>query len=226
MLFSQGFGSRRECAALCCAGAVTVDGEVVDDPSADVAVEGLRFGVDGVEWAYRSTAVVMLHKPVGVECSRAATHHTSVFELLPAPLVRRGVQPVGRLDADTSGLLLLTDDGQLLHRLTSPKHSVPKVYEVTARHPLTPAMLAALREGVVLRDDPVPVRADGVEPTGKRTLRLTLTGGRYHQVRRMVAAAGNRVEALQRSGFGPLALPPDLAPGQWRWVEPDVFGAR
>lgn len=226
LLFSQGFGSRRECAALCRQGLVSVGGAVVDDPATEVDPQGLRVGVEGVEWTCVTRAIVMLHKPLGVECSRAPTHHASVFDLLPAPLRRRGVQPVGRLDADTSGLLLLTDDGPLLHRLTSPKHGVPKVYEVTVRHVLTLAMLDALRDGVVLRDDPAPVRADAVEPTGPHALRLTLTGGRYHQVRRMVAAAGNRVEALHRSAFGPVTLPPDLAPGQWRWVEPALLDAR
>ncbi len=220
LLFTQGFGSRRECTALCRRGAVRIGGAVVDDPAADVAPEGLVFEVDGVAWPFHQPAIVMLHKPAGVECSRAPSHHRSVFELLPAPLARRGVQPVGRLDADTTGLLLLTDDGALLHRLSSPRRRVPKVYEVTARHPVDAAMLDALRRGVVLRDDPQPVRAEAVEARGSHALRLTLVGGRYHQVRRMVAAAGNRVEALHRSGFGPLVLPADLAPGGWRWVDP------
>lgn len=223
VLFTQGFGTRRECAALCRAGRVAVDGRVVDDPQAAFSADGLVFEVDGVAWPYRVPAIVMLHKPLGVECSRAPSHHASVFDLLPAPLARRGVQPVGRLDAETSGLLLLTDDGALLHRMTSPKRGVPKVYEVTTRHPLTPAMLDALRDGVVLRDDPAPVRADAAELSGERSLRLTLTGGRYHQVRRMIAAAGNRVEVLHRSAFGPLVLPADLAPGQWRWVDPGAL---
>ncbi|MCB1980480.1 MAG: 16S rRNA pseudouridine(516) synthase [Rhodoferax sp.] len=223
ILFTQGFGSRRECAALCRAGRVAVGGRAVDDPQAEFDTEALVLEVDGVAWPYRVPAIVMLHKPLGVECSREPSHHASVFELLPPPLARRGVQPVGRLDADTSGLLLLTDDGALLHRLTSPKRRVAKVYEVTTRHPLTPAMLDALRDGVVLRDDPAPVRAEAAEATGECALRLTLTGGRYHQVRRMVAAAGNRVEALHRSGFGPLVLPADLARGQWRWVDPGAL---
>lgn len=223
VLFTQGFGTRRECAALCRAGRVAIGGHVVDDPQAALKTDALAFEVDGVAWPYRMPAIVMLHKPLGAECSRAPSHHASVFDLLPAPLARRGVQPVGRLDADTSGLLLLTDDGALLHRLSAPKHRMPKVYEVTTRHPLTPVMLRALRDGVVLRDDPAPVRADAAELSGERSLRLTLTGGRYHQVRRMIAAAGNRVEVLHRSAFGPLVLPADLAPGQWRWVDPGAL---
>jgi 16S rRNA pseudouridine516 synthase len=125
---------------------------------------------------------------------------------------------VGRLDQDTTGLLLLTDDGALLHRLTSPKHHVAKVYEVTLKHEVAATLLNQLLEGVLLKDDPRPVQAAACKATGSHTLQLTLTDGRYHQVKRMVAAAGNRVEALHRSAVGALALPADLAPGAWRWV--------
>jgi len=147
----------------------------------------------------------MLHKPAGMECSQRPSAWPSVYTLLPAPLRQRprrggtpGVQAVGRLDQDTTGLLLLTDDGGLLHRLASPRHVVAKVYEVTLKHPATAALLQRLREGVPLRDAPQPVRAAAVEQVGAQQLRLTLTEGRYHQVKRMVAAAGNRVQALHR----------------------------
>ena len=219
VLFSQGFGTRRECESLVAAGFVSLAGEVCDDPWREVEPEGLEFGVQGQRWPYREKALVMLHKPAGYECSQKPKHHPSVLSLLPAPLRVRGVQPVGRLDEDTTGLLLLTDDGALIHRLTSPRHHVPKVYEVRCKHPVDEAQLAALRAGVVLDDDPAPVRAAACEADGTHGLRLTLTEGKYHQVKRMVAAAGNRVEALHRSAFGALVLPADLAPGQWRWVE-------
>ena len=219
VLFSQGFGTRRECESLVAAGFVSLAGEVCDDPWREVEPEGLEFGVQGQRWPYREKALVMLHKPAGYECSQKPKHHPSVMSLLPAPLRVRGVQPVGRLDEDTTGLLLLTDDGALIHRLTSPRHHVPKVYEVRCKHPVDEAQLAALRAGVVLDDDPAPVRAAACEADGTHGLRLTLTEGKYHQVKRMVAAAGNRVEALHRSAFGALVLPADLAPGQWRWVE-------
>jgi 16S rRNA pseudouridine516 synthase len=176
--------------------------------------------VDGRAWEVHERAVVLLHKPAGYECSQKPRHHPSVLSLLPAPLRTRGVQPVGRLDEDTTGLLLLTDDGALIHRLTSPKHHVPKVYQVTAKHPLVEAQLDALRAGVVLDDDPKPVRALAAERTGERTLELTLDEGRYHQVKRMLAAVGNRVEALHRSAFGGLDLA-GVAPGTWRWVTDD-----
>lgn len=218
LLFTQGFGTRRECAGLVRLGRVQVGGTPIDDPDADVEPDGLVFSVDGVDWPYRPQAIVLLHKPAGYECSRAPRHHPSVLSLLPPPLRRREVQPVGRLDADTTGALLLTDDGTLLHRLTSPKHHVAKVYCVTTRHPVDAAQARRLCDGVVLDDDPAPVRAEACEIVAPHRVELTLTQGKYHQVKRMLAAVGNRVEALHRSRFGALALPHDLAPGAWRWV--------
>lgn len=223
ILFSQGFGSRRECAALLAAGAVRRGSRVLDDPDEDLAPEGLVLNVQGEDWPFHERALVMLHKPAGTECSTRPGRWPSVLSLLPPPLRRRGVQPVGRLDADTTGLLLLTDDGALLHRLTSPRHHVAKVYEVRTKHPVDDALLERLSSGVVLHDDPQPVRAAAVARSGEHQLVLTLTAGRYHQVKRMVAAAGNRVEALHRSAFGPWTLPPELAPGCWQWL--DAAGA-
>lgn len=218
ILYSQGFGSRRECAARLARGEVKVASQTVTDPDAEFATEGLEFEVNGTRWPFHEHALLLMHKPAGVECSRQPQHHASVMSLLPLPLRARGVQPVGRLDEDTTGVLLLTDEGPLLHRLTSPRHHVAKTYEVTTRHAVDEAQVKALREGVQLHDDPAPVRAVACERTGERTLRLVLGEGRYHQVKRMVAAAGNRVEALHRSAFGPVSLPADLAPGQWCWL--------
>ena len=201
--------------------------QAASDAAAEVDAQGLRFTVDGVDWEYHERAYVMLHKPAGTECSRKPSAYPSIYTLLPAPLRQRpqkgavqGVQAVGRLDQDTTGLLLLTDDGQFIHRMSSPRHHVPKVYEVVTKHPVDETQLRRLLEGVTLEDDPKPVRAAACEATGERQLRLTLTEGKYHQVKRMVAAAGNRVEGLHRSRIGNLALPADLAPGQWRWLQP------
>ena len=117
-------------------------------------------------------------------------------------------------------LLLLSDDGQFIHRMSSPKKHVPKVYEVVTKHPVTDAQAQRLLDGVVLDDDPRPVRAAACVVAGEHALHLTLTEGKYHQVKRMVAAVGNRVEGLHRSRIGDLVLPPDLLPGQWRWLLP------
>lgn len=219
LLFSQGFGARRECEGLIASGHVTVAGQRVDDPFADVDPQGLAFTVRGEAWTYHEKALLMLNKPQGVECSQKPKHHPSVYTLLPPPLRRRDVQSIGRLDEDTTGLLLFTDDGALIHRLTSPKKHVAKVYEVTCKHPVTPDQIERLLAGVKLVDDPATVRAVACEPTGELTLRMTLTDGKYHQVKRMMAAVSNRVEALHRSGFGALTLPADLPPGQWRWLD-------
>ncbi len=219
ILFSQGFGSRRECDAQILNGLVEVGGRVVDEPGLDVATEGLIFTVRGQAWPYHDKALLMLNKPAGYECSRRPLHHPSVMSLLPMPLRMRSVQPVGRLDHDTTGLLLLTDDGALVHQLTSPRWHVPKVYRADCAEPVTAEQLRRLREGVVLRDDPQPVRAAACEAIGERCLLLTLTEGKYHQVKRMLAAAGNHVVALQRTAFGALQLPDDLPAGHWRWVE-------
>jgi 16S rRNA pseudouridine516 synthase len=226
ILFSQGFGTRRECAGLIAAGRVAIGGQMRSDPFEDIATDGLVFEVAGVAWPFHEKALLMLHKPAGHECSQKPKHHPSIYSLLPAPLRVRNVQAVGRLDEDTTGLLLLTDDGTLIHRLTSPRHHVPKVYEVGCKHPVEARQVAQLLEGVLLLDERVPVRAAACEAVGDNHLRLTLTEGKYHQVKRMVAAVGNRVETLHRSSFGALHLPADLAPGQWRWLPgPEVLAA-
>jgi 16S rRNA pseudouridine516 synthase len=225
ILFSQGFGTRRVCAGLIQHGHVAVADACVTDAAVEFAPAGLRFSVDGVQWEYHEKAYLMLHKPAGTECSRKPSAYPSIYTLLAPPLRQRpqkggvqGVQAVGRLDQDTTGLLLLTDDGQFIHRMSSPRHHVPKVYEICAKHPLADRQVERLLEGVVLEDDPRPVRAAECEQVGERQLRLTLTEGKYHQVKRMIAAVGNRVEALHRAQIGALALPADLLPGQWRWL--------
>jgi 16S rRNA pseudouridine516 synthase len=223
VLFSQGFGTRRECDALIHHGLVQVAGRVADDPHEDVDCEGLVFSVRGQDWPFHERALLMMNKPPGYECSRKPKHHPSVLSLLPPPLRMREVQPIGRLDEDTTGLLLFTDDGALIHKLTSPKWHVPKVYRVGCAEPVTPQQIQQLLGGVVLHDDPLPVRAAACEAVSESQLRLTLTEGKYHQVKRMIAAAGNHVTTLQRSSFGALQLPPDLAAGQWRWVERAVI---
>jgi len=229
ILYTQGFGTRRICAGLIQHGWVRVPGVAMPEPGTELDPECLVFEVQGQRWVYQARAYVLLHKPAGYECSHKPSAWPSIYTLLPAPLRQRpvkgaalqGVQAVGRLDQDTTGALLLSDDGQFIHRLSSPRHHVPKVYEVTAKHPVDATQVQRLLAGVVLDDDPQPVRAAACEATGTNTLRLTLTEGKYHQVKRMVAAVGNRVEALHRSRIGDLALPEDLPPGQWRWLDAD-----
>ena len=218
VLYSQGFGARRLCDGLIRGGHVTLAGKVCDDPDLEVDPQGLSFGVRGQVWPYHARALVLMHKPAGYECSQKPKHHPGVMSLLPAPLRDRGVQPVGRLDADTTGLLLFTDDGALIHRLTSPKHHVPKVYDIDTFEPVSPAQVQALLQGVLLNDEVHAVRAAACELLGPQRLQMTLLEGKYHQVKRMLAAAGNTVVRLHRSRYGALSLPDDLAPGQWCWL--------
>ena len=239
ILYSQGFGTRRVCAGLVQQGLVQVYGadgsaepQTCTEPGTEFAPEGLRYRVQGVDWPYQAKGYLMLHKPAGTECSQKPSTYPSVYTLLPSPLRMRpqkaavqGVQAVGRLDQDTTGLLLLTDDGKFIHRMASPRHQVPKVYEVTLKHPLDERQVQRLLTGVVLDDDPQPVRAAACKATDAMHLRLTLTQGKYHQVKRMVAAVGNRVEALHRSRIGALQLPPGLLPGQWCWLGPEELAA-
>ena len=219
ILQSQGFGSRKQCRALIRHGAVGIGDEICEDPFLELDPQGLEFTVDGEPWQYREHAYLMLNKPQGYECSRAPKHHPSIFSLLPDPLIGREVQTVGRLDEDTTGLLLLTDDGQFIHQLISPKHKVPKVYAVTTKHPVDEDQLKMLRRGVQLHDEPKPIAAAACEQLEENLIHLTLLEGKYHQVKRMVAAAGNRVEALSRIAIGGLTLPDDMEEGEWRWLE-------
>lgn len=224
ILQSQGFGSRKTCRMLVRGGAVRIGGEVVDDPFAEMDVDGLNFEVAGETWSYRAKAYLMLNKPAGYECSREPRHHPSVFALLPVPLVHRGVQSVGRLDEDTTGLLLFTDDGPFIHRWSSGKKQTPKVYDVHTKHPVDDSQIQRLLDGVILHDEPDTVTAASCQQKGETILQLTVTEGKYHQVKRMVAAVGNRVVALHRGRVGGLSLPADLPSGQWRWLDDqDLF---
>lgn len=232
ILYSQGFGTRRVCAGLIQQGLVQVYGEnstsagdVIAQAATEFVAEGMRFRVQGVDWTYHEKAYVLFNKPAGTECSQKPSMHPSIYTLLPSPLRLRpqksaiqGVQAVGRLDQDTTGMLLLSDDGQFIHRMSSPKKHVAKVYEVTTKHALDDKQVQKLLSGVVLDDDPKPVKAAAAEAVSEHHLRMTLTEGKYHQVKRMLAAVGNRVEGLHRSQIGGLKLPDDLLPGQWRWL--------
>ncbi|MDR2689348.1 MAG: pseudouridine synthase [Azoarcus sp.] len=228
ILHSQGFGSRKECRALILGGQVSVAGVVHDDPTTEFnefgdGKTGIEFSVGGEHWRFRAQVYLMLHKPAGYECSNKPTFHPSIFRLLPHCFQIRGVQCLGRLDQDTTGLLLLSDDGQFIHQWSSGKKNIPKAYEVRLKHAFDAAMIDALLAGVRLHDEATPVAAADCVAIDDRHLLLTLREGKYHQVKRMIAAAGNRVEALHRSRIGGLALDPELQSGQWRWLEAEDF---
>ena len=219
IIASTGRYSRREVKTLVREGRVLVDGRIAASAEDKCDPLTARISVNGEELFYREHTYVMLHKPAGVLSATEDGRGETVLDLLAPEYRKIGLFPVGRLDKDTEGLLLLTDDGALAHDLLAPKKHVDKVYEITCARPVTPEQVAQLRAGVVLNDDPAPVRSEECEATGEFTLRMMLTEGKYHQVKRMVAAVGNRVEALHRSRIGGLYLPADLASGQWRWLE-------
>lgn len=219
ILQSQGFGTKKSCRYLVLDGLVEIGGEVVDDVRAEFEPTGLEFTVDGEPWQYREHVYLALHKPAGVECSRRPSHHRGVLALLPDNFTLRDVQPVGRLDHDTTGLLLLSDDGAFIHAQSHPKRHVPKTYVATTREAVTPALVAKLEAGVQLVDEPAPLKAQARQ-LGACEIELAIDMGKYHQVRRMLAAAGSHCAALRRTAIGGLTLEAlGLKEGEWRYLE-------
>ncbi len=225
LLGSMGYGSRTEMARLGKAGGIVLDGVDLTDVSRRIPVTSDlpgRMKVDGQPLDPVPGLVMMLHKPLGMTCSRKEDG-ALVYDVLPPRWRRRdpAISTIGRLDKQTTGLLLLTDDGDLLHRVISPRRHVAKVYRATLARPLTGAegeMFAA--GGLVLEGEDKPLSPAVLEVLSPTEARLTVTEGRYHMVRRMFAAVGNHVEGLHRERVGGLVLPDDLAPGDWRLLEP------
>ncbi len=230
LLANLGYGSRREVQALIGAGRVAHEGVALKDPSAHVPLGGdlpRRLYVEGAPVDPPAPMTLILNKPLGVVCSHREVGR-SVYELLPPRWRRRepALSSVGRLDMDTTGLLILTDDGPLLHRIISPKAKIAKVYLATLARPLRGDEAAIFAAGsLVLDGEDKPLAPAKLEPLSPMRASLTITEGRYHQVRRMFAAVGNHVEALHRQSIGALALPPDLAPGAWRIADEVMLDA-
>ena len=225
LLASLGYCSRRDARSWIKAGAVTVRGEVADDFGAKADPADVR--VDGEPLDHPDGLLLLLNKPLGLVCSHDGREGPSVYSLLPERWRRRNppVTSVGRLDKETSGLLLLTDQSALVHRLTSPKHKVPKVYRATVDRDLAPELVALFANGTLrLEDEEKPCAPAELKIVSPREAEVTLTEGRYHQVRRMfAAAAGATVLTLHRERFGALTLG-DLAAGTWRELPLDAVG--
>ena len=217
MLQSQGFGSRKHCQQLIKDGAIKIEGEIVSDPKLKLNLQNLEYSVYGKAFQYREKVYIALNKPAGYECSHQATHHFSVFELFDDVLLERGLQCVGRLDQDTTGLLLLTDDGQFLQALTHPKKHVAKVYRMQTADPVTELQLQQLAQGVELRNEQGVFAATDVERLAESEMQMAIHQGVYHQVKRMLAAVGNKVESLHRQQIGQLQLQ-DLVQGEWIYL--------
>ena len=220
ILQSQGFGTRKHCRELIADGEVGLAGVEVTESNASIETEGLEFTVFGELHRFREHLYIALNKPANYECSRKPSHHPGVLSLLPELFIRRDVQPVGRLDHDTTGLLLMSDDGAFIHAQSSPRRHIPKVYVATTHDPVTPELVAQLKGGVKLHDEPIPLAAVACRIIETNKLEIVLEQGKYHQVKRMLAAAENHCTALRRSQIGGLKLDElGLAEGEWCYLD-------
>lgn len=224
LLSSLGYGSRNEMARLGKAGGIVLDGVDLTDVSKRIPVTPdlpSRMEIDGEPLDPPQGIVILLHKPLGMTCSHKEDG-ALVYDVLPDRWRRRdpAISTIGRLDKETSGLLLMTDDGNLLHRVISPKKHVAKVYRAMLARPLAGTEGALFASGeLMLEGDDKPLKPALLDVISPTEARVSVTEGRYHMVRRMFAAVGNHVEALHRERLGGLALPGDLAPGDWRLLD-------
>lgn len=222
ILQSQGFGTRKWCRELISEGEVTIRDQTITDYRTTCDTDGLSFTIFGDTWQYREHVYIALNKPANYECSRKPSHHPGVLTLLPDQFTWRDVQPVGRLDHDTTGLLLMSDDGAFIHAQSSPRRHIPKLYVATTHSPVTDALVEQLLSGVKLHDEPAPLAARSCRRLDEYRIEIVLEQGKYHQVKRMLAAAGNHCEALRRAAIGKLTLDTlDLEEGEWRYLEPE-----
>ena len=216
LLASTGRWSRKELRDMARQGRIAVDGAVRRRPEEKFDPAQASILVDGQPVDCAPFDYLMLHKPAGLLSATEDRSQKTVLDLLPEHLRRRGLFPVGQLDKDTEGLLLLTDDGPLAHDLLSPKKHVDKVYFARVEGVLTREDVEALGAGLTLGDGLECLPAELEILGAGDSCRITLREGKYHQVKRMLAARGKPVTYLKRLSMGPVALDPDLAPGQWR----------
>jgi 16S rRNA pseudouridine516 synthase len=222
ILQSQGYGTRKYCRSLIEDGEVSINGVVHDNFKQSIDTDGLVFSLFDEEVVYREHVYIALFKPQNYECSRKPSHHPGVLTLLPEEFTWREVQPVGRLDHDTTGMLLMSDDGAFIHAQSSPKRHVPKIYQATTQAPVTDELVAKLLAGVQLHDEPAPLAAQTCVKRGEHQLEIVLEQGKYHQVKRMLAAADNHCSALHRSAIGGLELASlELEEGDWCYLTPE-----
>lgn len=218
LLATTGLWSRKEVKEMVRRGRVKVNGTVVHKPEDKADSERDEIRVDGQVVDCAPFVYIMMNKPDGLLSATTDKRQKTVIDLLPEHLRRRGLFPVGRLDKDTVGLLLLTDDGPLGHELLSPKKHVDKIYHARVEGNVDAADVEALAKGLVLEDGLNCLPA-GLEPLGDGSECLvTLREGKYHQVKRMLAARGKPVTALKRLSMGPLNLDEGLLPGEWRFL--------
>ncbi len=221
LISEMGLAGRRECAALAKRGQLLVDGVPVRDPSCHIDPERQTVTLSGRVVEYSKYTYVMLNKPEGYVSATDDESLPYVTELLPEEYRRRGLFPVGRLDRDTVGLMILTNDGALSHALLSPKHHVDKVYRFSADEPLPEGTEEKFRHGVTLSDGYECKSAQITLDADRLHGEIILTEGKYHQIKRMIAASGSHVTYLERIRFADIPLDPELGRGQWRLLSPD-----
>ena len=216
ILQQQGFGSRKECQALIVGGSVRLNDQVIESYDEYLEPETLGVLVNDEHWVCREQVYVALNKPSEFECSRKPTHHPSVLNLLPPLFSRRNTQPVGRLDQDTTGLLLFSDDGIFIHQQSSPKYRQPKTYEATTDERITPELVSHFLTGIQLKEEPSPIAALSCNQLDSHRIEIILGEGKYHQIKRMLAAEGFHCKSLIRTKIGRLRLEDlHLSQGQW-----------
>lgn len=220
LLQSQGFGSRKHCQQLIKQGQVKINGATILEPKFNCPDPQPVFQVFDQSYQYRAKVYLAMHKPMGYECSQQPQHHHSVFALLPQQLRLRGVQSVGRLDQDSTGLLLLSDDGAFIHQLTHPHKHVKKYYHIHTADPIDAQQLQQLQQGVSLHQEKNNFSCSDLSQLDTHQCRMAIDQGVYHQVKRMFAAVGNRVQQLHRDQIGDLSLDQlDLAVGEWCFLD-------
>lgn len=226
LLSSMGYGSRKEMDRMALAGGINLDAAPLLDVSKRIPVTPdlpTRMTIDGEMLDPVAGMVILLNKPLGMTCSHKESGKL-VYDVLPARWRRRdpAISTIGRLDKQTSGLLLLTDDGELLHRIISPKRHVRKTYRAKLARPLNGTEGALFASGdLMLEGEDKPLAPAELDVVSETEALLSVTEGRYHQVRRMFAATGNHVEDLHRERLGGLSLPDGMAPGQWKLLNED-----
>jgi 16S rRNA pseudouridine516 synthase len=201
------------------AGRVHLDGTPCKSPGTKIDT-GAGITLDGQRCTLPGERYLMLNKPAGVVSATRDSDHPTALDLLP-PELRPNLHIAGRLDADTTGLLLLTTDGHWSHRITSPRVNCPKTYRVSLHSPLSEQAIRDLEQGLILRNDPIPTKPARVQQITPCEINLTISEGRYHQVKRMLAATGNHVEALHRVRIGDIVLDSGLGPGHYRALTAD-----
>jgi len=224
-LFQLGFGSRRECRNLVRDSMVSIDGTAIDDPYAPFPVGEATLEVNGEIVPLNTQIYAVLHKPAGYECSHSPTHNPSVYELFPQRWIHMDLNSAGRLDADTTGLLIFSNNGQFIHHLESPRKELGKTYEFRTEEPLSKTQFGSLRGGVNLRGEKGVFKPVFIEALEDGWIRMQISEGKYHQVKRMVAAVKGILTELRRIAIGDLKLTPEWEPGTWREMTAADFAA-